>query len=335
MIVLIDPTKKKTIRPDGIHIADYGLVFCSERKSSNRDMPFVGSLPYVAPEVLLNGESSLSHFSDIWAAGCIGYELCTGKQLPHVYGLQGTELENLEKFGKDVDLSDVISGYGGYVTYAIERCFTWDASKRPTAAQMVENLRRYISSDSPLETRRMFPLRRASTLSISSASTASTESTRDGPSSKPRKRRSITPLPEDSTLAEETETGSGRHLSVSLERTISTSSLEQSFSTTSLNTLFEPDDLDFDEFGWTTGGIPALRHRNVIDRGASGEVHEVCLSLHSMLTESSFMMDGQRGYLIHRVVLTGVGNRTKASAAIRGRYLADDSEGIRGCSKIM
>src|SRR5277367_6229137 len=169
MIVLIDPTKKKTIRPDSIHIADYGLIFYSEGKSSKPDQPFVGSFPYVSPEVLLNGESSLSHFSDIWAAGCIGYELCTGKQLPHVYGGQGNELENLEKFGKDLDVSSLISGYGGYVTYAIKRCLTWDAARRPTAAQMIENLRRYVSSDSPLETRKMFPLRkRSSTLSVSS-----------------------------------------------------------------------------------------------------------------------------------------------------------------------
>ena len=276
--VLIDFTKKKTVRPDGIHIADFGMVYYSEGDSAAHEKLFVGSFPYVSPEVLLNGESSLTQFSDIWAAGCIGYELCTGKQLPHVYGPRGNNAQDLEKFGKGIDLTDVISGYGGYVTYAIERCLTWDAAKRPTAAQMIENLRRYISSDSPLETRKMFPLRKASsTLSVSSVSTASTETTHDGPSSTPRRKKSVSPLPEDSTFAElDDETETGQKLSLSLEKRISTSSLERSFSAASLNPLFEPDDLDFDEFGWTTGGDPALRHRQVIDRGASGEVHEVC-----------------------------------------------------------
>jgi len=281
-IVLIDWTKKKTIRPDGIHIADFGLIYYSEGHPEAHEKPFVGSFPYVSPEVLLNGEPSLTQFSDSCAAGCIGYELCTGKQLPHVYGpRRNNGPRGNEKFDKGISLTDVINGYGGYVTHAIERCLTWDAAKRPTAAQMIEILRRYISSDSPLETRKMFPLRRASsTLSVSSISTASTESTRDGSSSTPRRRKkSVSPLPEDSTLAElDDETETGQKLSLSLERSISTSSLERSFSAASLDPLFEPDDLDSDEFGWTTGGDPALRHRQVIDRGASGEVHEVCPS---------------------------------------------------------
>src|SRR5271154_3959480 len=216
------------------------MVYYSEGDSAGHEKTFVGSFPYVSPEVLLNGESSLTQFSDIWAAGCIGYELCTGKQLPHVYGPRGNNAQDFEKFGKGIDLMDVISGYGGYVTYAIERCLTWDAAKRPTAAQMIENLRRYINSDSPLETRKMFPLRkRSSTLSVSSVSTASTESTHDGPST-PRRKKSVSPLPEDSTLAElDDETETGLKLSLSLERSISTSSLERSFSTASLDPLFE------------------------------------------------------------------------------------------------
>ena len=44
-------------------------------------MKIPGALPYVAPEVLRHGKDKLSTASDIWAIGCIGYELFTGHRL--------------------------------------------------------------------------------------------------------------------------------------------------------------------------------------------------------------------------------------------------------------
>jgi serine/threonine protein kinase len=44
-------------------------------------MKIPGALPYVAPEVLRYGKDKLSIASDIWAVGCIGYELFTGRPL--------------------------------------------------------------------------------------------------------------------------------------------------------------------------------------------------------------------------------------------------------------
>jgi len=44
-------------------------------------MKIPGTLPYVAPEVLHHGRDKLTTASDIWAIGCIGYELFTGRPL--------------------------------------------------------------------------------------------------------------------------------------------------------------------------------------------------------------------------------------------------------------
>ena len=44
-------------------------------------MKIPGTLPYVAPELFKEGADKLSTASDIWAIGCIGYELFTGTRL--------------------------------------------------------------------------------------------------------------------------------------------------------------------------------------------------------------------------------------------------------------
>ena len=44
-------------------------------------MRLPGTQPYISPEVFQYGRDSLTQKSDIWALGCIGYELYTGRQL--------------------------------------------------------------------------------------------------------------------------------------------------------------------------------------------------------------------------------------------------------------
>lgn len=44
-------------------------------------MRIIGSQRYIAPEVLQDGEAGLTAAADIWAVGCIGYELITGNSL--------------------------------------------------------------------------------------------------------------------------------------------------------------------------------------------------------------------------------------------------------------
>lgn len=41
----------------------------------------IGTLPYMSPEVYQYGKNHLSPASDIWAIGCICYELYCGRQL--------------------------------------------------------------------------------------------------------------------------------------------------------------------------------------------------------------------------------------------------------------
>ena len=44
-------------------------------------MRLPGTQPYISPEVFQYGREKLTYKSDIWALGCIGYELYTGRQL--------------------------------------------------------------------------------------------------------------------------------------------------------------------------------------------------------------------------------------------------------------
>lgn len=44
-------------------------------------MRIPGTQPYISPEVFQHGKDRLTPKSDIWALGCIGYELFTGRQL--------------------------------------------------------------------------------------------------------------------------------------------------------------------------------------------------------------------------------------------------------------
>jgi serine/threonine protein kinase len=44
-------------------------------------MRIPGTQPYISPEVFQYGRDRLTQKSDIWALGCIGYELYTGRQL--------------------------------------------------------------------------------------------------------------------------------------------------------------------------------------------------------------------------------------------------------------
>jgi hypothetical protein len=54
---------------------------------------------------------------------------------------------------------------------------------------------------------------------------------------------------------------------------------------------FDLNNMLKDQYDWTTGEEDAITHRQIIDGGASGEVHEVCpslLSLEKVLIKTSF-----------------------------------------------
>ena len=56
-------------------------AFGMHNPSTSLDIRVPGTLHYVSPEVLEQGESEIGSASDVWAIGCIRYEMVTGVPL--------------------------------------------------------------------------------------------------------------------------------------------------------------------------------------------------------------------------------------------------------------
>lgn len=60
-----------------LKICDFGIV--RDNNEHGGDPTFVGTLRYMAPERLVPGDKRVAPASDLWAAGCIMYEILTGR----------------------------------------------------------------------------------------------------------------------------------------------------------------------------------------------------------------------------------------------------------------
>src|SRR5579859_2813562 len=81
MSVMVDRTPEGDILPENILISDFGITLHSQFPINGVTRSVPGTYSYLAPELLSLGEQGVSASSDIWAVGCIGYELCIGKKL--------------------------------------------------------------------------------------------------------------------------------------------------------------------------------------------------------------------------------------------------------------
>lgn len=80
-LVLVDRTvESRDFIPEQIYISDFGIPYCSRIPIGDKSIDVPGTLPYLAPELRQSGIGSTRE-TDIWAVGCIGYELCVGKKL--------------------------------------------------------------------------------------------------------------------------------------------------------------------------------------------------------------------------------------------------------------
>lgn len=69
--------------------------------------------------------------SDLWAVGCIGYELCIAQQLS--VSNNRDVIDNVA-WGGTLDLSHLDARFGDHVKYIIENCLKPDPAERWTAA---------------------------------------------------------------------------------------------------------------------------------------------------------------------------------------------------------
>ena len=267
--MLLDAPTGGIIRPEGVHISDFGFIYYHKYKTATRSN-IVGSPPYLAPEVLIHGKSSITPRSDIWAAGCIGFELCTGEILNDADGVHPVEayLDNLrtERFRA---LSGIPSKFGNFVRSIIKRCLEFEVSNRPTATE----IRDYIVSGiegKTVETWRILRLDGpTTTLPIDIDTLSQLAQKENGNADDEWLSVSHADAVPSMTNHEGSISAEGR---MSIDPTPAVDELTREFES---RVSLEDKQLEEDDVSWTTGEDRSVFHKRLIDRGGSGEVHEV------------------------------------------------------------
>jgi serine/threonine protein kinase len=98
---------------------------------------------YRAPELLTEMAPSYNNKVDIWAMGCILFELAVGQKLFYndyaVWAYSGTDIV--------VTLDDTFSEQcKEYITMNLKSMLQFDAMSRPSAAEILDSINRYYPS---------------------------------------------------------------------------------------------------------------------------------------------------------------------------------------------
>jgi serine/threonine protein kinase len=128
----------------GIHITDFGIQYLSrvQLPATPGSLPGTGSFPgtlsYWAPEIRLLYNTQATAQSDIWALGCIGYEMCVGQKLSQSnYRLA---IDNFIRGGL-LDLSAIDQlRFRPQVISIIQQCLQMDPLHRCSAVQLRDHI---------------------------------------------------------------------------------------------------------------------------------------------------------------------------------------------------
>ncbi len=129
-----------------VKLTDFGLARTVTRVTMTRIGLLVGSLGYLAPEVI-NGERA-SIQSDIFSLGVIAYELLAG-QPPYVGETPQALIFKLTQ-GNTTPLKEVAPFLPNEVCHTIDRCLSKDPSERPASVWEVEACLMTSLSNGPL-----------------------------------------------------------------------------------------------------------------------------------------------------------------------------------------
>ena len=100
-----------------------------------------GTLSYLSPERRFRNQAP-SLQADMWALGCIGYEICIGQQLS-----VGNNRQPIDYYmiGGVLSLTQVDQRYHPHVRFIIEQCLQIDPSARCTASQLRDHITRLLA----------------------------------------------------------------------------------------------------------------------------------------------------------------------------------------------
>jgi serine/threonine-protein kinase len=148
----------RDIKPGNLFLCDTGLVkvtdFGIAKAISGTKLSvtgtLIGTLPYIAPEQWLGESAAFSH--DIWAVGCVLYELLSG-HLPREYTTP-TEYVAAAARRQPVPALSVTAHSPAWLTDAVMAMLQTDPRSRPTADQCVQMLSKPSEQSSPQLARR-------------------------------------------------------------------------------------------------------------------------------------------------------------------------------------
>lgn len=114
-----------------VYLTDFGIRARSHVASGNL---VEGTLSYLAPERLMEWRPTKE--SDMWAVGCIGYEMCIARQLSYNrYAIDSVI------GGEELDLSEVDDQtYGDDIKNIIRRCLQRNPDDRCSARQLRDHI---------------------------------------------------------------------------------------------------------------------------------------------------------------------------------------------------
>lgn len=124
-------------------LADFGLSRMLGHDQSHVDTQSYGTASYAAPELLSEGK--LTKAADIYSLAIIMWELTTGSELHSGMGV----MQIILQVSQHMHRPEVPENCPAALSNLMQRCWSQDASLRPTAAEVVEDLRNQLRAYRP------------------------------------------------------------------------------------------------------------------------------------------------------------------------------------------
>ena len=126
------------IAPDGhATLFDLGLAMVPGQQRSAAERPVVGTLHYMAPEMLLS-RLAVDARSDVYSLGVSFYEMLTGR-LPYE-GRNPAEIAQMQREGVPDRLRCLMPHLATEIVHLVRQMLANDPLRRPTASELVERL---------------------------------------------------------------------------------------------------------------------------------------------------------------------------------------------------
>jgi len=122
----VKPSNVMVSREGEVKLLDFGVAKDSVSTSLTKTGVVVGTLAYLAPEVL--GGSPATAASDIWSLGVALYEMCTGRR--PFEGDGHSEVVAAVCRGRFTAIRALVPGFPRRLARAIERCMARDPQRR-------------------------------------------------------------------------------------------------------------------------------------------------------------------------------------------------------------